>query len=782
MAQEKKTLVERIVSAFRRKPQVQELTENKVITKPADKEAELRDLVVNLNTSKLNAVSVDVSKLTEEELNAIYDQMDTDPIVSSVLDLYADNATQENKLTGVAVYVKVPNDQNLEDSINAFLQKEVNIDFAAWSYVRDLAKYGKVIIDTEPTQRTSEWVFSTVKDPSTVYPLTYGNSRVKYFLAQEEQKQDEIHKYWSIAGREQNETTYSVQYASRYIYSLNNRQDVGTVVVKTENKNGKETEETLQMQSGKSILYSVIADWQTLKSLEDSLFINRLTKSTEFKIVEIDVTGMNNAQAIQTIDSIKSAFKLSTSLDEEAKTYRSRQSPIPINDFVYIPKKSDRGAITITPVGGDVGDVKMDDINHFRNKVFAGLGGLKAFHGFEETTTGGLGDNTITRLDERQGRRVKRFQQLLKEIVEQFVEYYWLNSDPHNRLEKLPEYEVILGEINSVERDQLREEVQANLETARNFINIASEDLFSDYIDKKKLFEYVFNNILNIDTNLITASLDTENIDVRIKQLDEKNFELVEQLVQELEETQKELQEEKKKILSEKVSLYKKLKHQDNNKELNEFEKKYKELQEETKNYLKETDIYLIKNNKKVLLETLLETSNNLLRKYLSEKTYKELRQAVKTRDPERFKKSKRSVATYKGLDENNYITFQITAENPEENKAKGKPTSYEVKIELSALKELIGEDGKQRDIKDLTLVREALNGNIKVSCTCPAAKWWGQQWNGTKQGYSLVKNDIAPTRNIPTQVICKHTMLALQVLPFWASNIVQDLRKKKVL
>ena len=184
----------------------------------------------------------------------------------------------------------------------------------------------------------------------------------------------------------------------------------------------------------------------------------------------------------------------------------------------------------------------------------------------------------------------------------------------------------------------------------------------------------------------------------------------------------------------------------------------------------------------KVLLETLLETSNNLLRKYLSEKTYKELRQAVKTRDPERFKKSKRSVATYKGLDENNYITFQVTAENPEENKAKGKPTSYEVKVELSALKELIGEDGKQRDIKDLTLVREALNGNIKVDCSCPAAMYWGQQWNGTKQGYSLVKNDIAPTRNIPTQVICKHTMLALQVLPFWASNIVQDLRKKNVL
>ena len=59
------------------------------------------------------------------------------------------------------------------------------------------------------------------------------------------------------------------------------------------------------------------------------------------------------------------------------------------------------------------------------------------------------------------------------------------------------------------------------------------------------------------------------------------------------------------------------------------------------------------------------------------------------------------------------------------------------------------------------------------------AAKYWGQQFHGTEDDYSLDKNEIPPRRNIPTQALCKHTILALTVMPFWQNTIVRDLRKK---
>jgi hypothetical protein len=192
----------------------------------------------------------------------------------------------------------------------------------------------------------------------------------------------------------------------------------------------------------------------------------------------------------------------------------------------------------------------------------------------------------------------------------------------------------------------------------------------------------------------------------------------------------------------------------------------------------KDYDIYL-KDNDEIF--TLGEALNRYrYKRIFGEASYKQLKDVSKSRDPLRLAKSKKLIATYTGIDDDHNITFRITAEDPVDNAEHGRPTSYVTKVSLKDLAKLIQD--RKDGTNDKTLVMSAIQGNIDVSCTCPAAKYWGQQYNGTKGDYSLDKNDIAPSRNIPTQPLCKHTILMLTVLPFWWNTIISDLRTKGIL
>jgi hypothetical protein len=161
----------------------------------------------------------------------------------------------------------------------------------------------------------------------------------------------------------------------------------------------------------------------------------------------------------------------------------------------------------------------------------------------------------------------------------------------------------------------------------------------------------------------------------------------------------------------------------------------------------------------------------------INEETYKDLKDTSKEVDPERQRRSRNIEGNYLGIAGNEIIEFNVTAENPELNQRRGKPTSYRVNVSLKDFTEIKEEDNTPREI-----ISKALKGNVAVSCNCPAAMYWGQQYNGTLNDYSLDTNDIAPTINIPTQPICKHTFVALSILPFWRNRIFRDMKELGII
>lgn len=742
------SLYEQIKAIFNPKPEADK-KEEMVVTKPPSGDAVVDSIAIS---DKTILQGIDVDTAAEGKLISLYHKMENDSIIAAALDLYADNATQVNDRTGHVAAV-VCSDKKREDEFNDFLWNVVHVDTEAWQWIRDLARDGKVFLDTRTDG--SDWSFIPVQDPSQVNALTRGQNIVEYFVvAPEDKKESWENQHLSViySKDEKNLEEYSVEDSDRYIYGFNTREIVGKMEIQTDTKyKDKKQVEELLIQTGRSALANVVSTYQTLSALEDAIFINRLTKSTEFKIVQVDVSDSNNKQSRQILDAVKNAFKSSETIDQTAERYHNRQSPIPINDFIYVPTKGGKGSITMDTVGGEVGEQKLADIEYYRNKLFAGLGVLKAYLGFEETTPGGLGDTTLTMLDERFGRKVKRMQQVLKGILEQLLSYYWRYSSVDRNPDNMPDYELVLGKVSTKEDEAKQQRLDKSIDTATKVVNMARDELFIDKIDTDKLFNFVFNDIIGMDTSNFDNKPSEENISVKIKDMEEKIKSL----------------EKDKKSKKARTSLTESVKSS---------KKEFREL-------IDDYDIYVETKQGDVFSISEAVASKRYKKGIISEKTLGQLKGDSKSQDPARLPKSKKLTVKYTGLDKNNLINFTVSAEDPADNAAKGRPTSYRTKVSLKDLAYLIKatiEDEEQLTESDL--VNLAMQGDLGVACNCAAAKYWGQQYLGTRQDYSLDKNDIPPKRNVPTQPVCKHTLATLTVLPFWYNTLVRDLRSSGLL
>jgi hypothetical protein len=213
---ERKSLRERIFS--RGQPVIPlEKKEEVVIATPQSGDAVVNTIALS---EKTILVGIDPNTAEDSKLIALYRKMENDAVISAALDLYADNATQIDERTGHVASV-VCTDKKREEEFNDFLWNIVNIDTEAWQIVRDLARDGKIFLDT----RTNEvdWSFIPVQDPSKVNALTKGQNRVEYFVvAPEEKKESYENNTLSVIYMkdEKNMDDYAVEDPDRYIAGL----------------------------------------------------------------------------------------------------------------------------------------------------------------------------------------------------------------------------------------------------------------------------------------------------------------------------------------------------------------------------------------------------------------------------------------------------------------------------------------------------------------------------------------------------------------------------------
>jgi len=152
----------------------------------------------------------------------------------------------------------------------------------------------------------------------------------------------------------------------------------------------------------------------------------------------------------------------------------------------------------------------------------------------------------------------------------------------------------------------------------------------------------------------------------------------------------------------------------------------------------------------------------------LNEVKYSDIRKGVDAKTRERTKALKSILVGYK----NGQLIF-----NTRSGTVPGK--WWVQKVRLLDLPELL----KDTELSHYDIVKLALQGDIKVTCNCPAHLYWGSAYRLEKLGAEEeLKNVEPPEHNtVINTLACKHIDNTLFALPFNARQITKMLEQAGV-
>jgi len=336
----------------------------------------LRDRFNRIRTSAYNQYSRDFTlsyQAARIELFRDYDTMDMDPIISSALDIYADECVTKNELGDILTVHS--EDQNIKEILNNLFYDILNIEFNMWSWTRNLVKYGDFYLKLYISPEYGVYFV----EPMSSYNVT----RVE--------NSDLNNK---------NYTKFQINLPEGgKIEELENYQIAHFRLLSDSNF----------LPYGKSIIEGGRRVWKQLSLMEDAMLIHRVMRAPEKRVFKVDVGNIPPQEVDQYMQKLMDKMKKVPYIDEKTGDYNLRFNLQNMVEDFYLPVRGSDSGTSIEPLSG-MEFTGIDDIQYLRNKMLAALKIPKAFLGYEEDLSGKA---TLASEDVRFAKTVNRVQRIL---------------------------------------------------------------------------------------------------------------------------------------------------------------------------------------------------------------------------------------------------------------------------------------------------------------------------------------------------------------------------------
>ena len=336
----------------------------------------LRDRFNRIRTSSYNQYSRDFTlsyQAARIELFRDYDTMDMDPIISSALDIYADESVTKNEL-GEILIIHSSND-NIKQILYNLFYDILNIEFNMWSWTRNLVKYGDFYLKMYISPEYGVYMV----EPISAYNVT----------------------------RVENSDLTNKNYVK---FQINLPE--GGRLEELENyqvANFRMLSDSNFIPYGKSIIEGGRRVWKQLSLMEDAMLIHRVMRAPEKRIFKVDVGNIPPSEVDQYMQRLMDKMKKVPYIDERTGDYNLRFNLQNMVEDFYLPVRGSDSGTSIEPLSGMEFN-GIDDIEYLRNKMLAALKIPKAFLGYEEDLSGKA---TLASEDVRFAKTVNRVQRIL---------------------------------------------------------------------------------------------------------------------------------------------------------------------------------------------------------------------------------------------------------------------------------------------------------------------------------------------------------------------------------
>lgn len=477
-----------------------------------------------LNPENAYALLDNISQFRElsgnrNEMYDAFDEMEKDARISAALSIYADDATQTD-LNGNVVWIK-SDDPDIAAFGNRLL-RVLKINQNAWSHIYQLCKYGNCylelfyddeldgedMVDNEvpgsgmtsvKTHKTGSRIAEYVEqvcNPASIFELTQRGKTAGYIrLQDDDQNASMSNRVYSmnLTGTDQ-----EILPADKFVHIMlapNSERFPETFEILTgSNDNKKQT--VYRVANGKSLIENTFRTHRELQLMEDSLLLNRVTRSAITRILQIEVGDMPKTKVREKIRALKMMIEQKNFMDVNSGDFANQASPGPIDNIVYTVTRNGAGAITSTTLGGDVDVKSLADIEHVEQKEAGQLGIPLAYIKGTSGDGGGLSSGTaLTKLDNKHARKIKRIQTAYREGITTLINIFALRKGLLNYINN---FTVEMVSPSTIEDDDRDQQLDNRITMVNNLLEIlsGSEDAYSPET-LKEVTEYLVSVFLN---------------------------------------------------------------------------------------------------------------------------------------------------------------------------------------------------------------------------------------------------------------------------------------------
>ena len=310
-----------------------------------------------------------------------YESMDNDGIISSALDIYADESTMKSEY-GSVLEIQTEN-ENIKAILHNLFYDILNIEFNLWPWVRNMCKYGDFFLHLEINEKYGITNVAPLSayDVARVEGIDPENPHyVKFVL---EQGTNESSTYTSTKPRQSELENFEV--AHFRLLSDSNFLPYGKSMV----EQGRKT-------------------WKQLSLMEDAMMIHRIMRAPEKRVFQIDIGNIPPAEVDNYMQKILNKMKKTPIIDQATGEYNLKYNMQNITEDFFLPVRGGDSGTRIESLPG-LSYEAVEDIDYLKNKLLAALRVPKAFLGYEES----LGSKaTLAAEDVRFARTIERIQRI----------------------------------------------------------------------------------------------------------------------------------------------------------------------------------------------------------------------------------------------------------------------------------------------------------------------------------------------------------------------------------
>lgn len=478
----------------------------------------------------------EISK-NRDELYNFFDEMSKDTIISTALEMYAEDCTSYND-HGKIIWVE-SDDPNVQRAAQRLIDV-LKIEDDCFYHILSLVTYGdvylenfyeenenkkydansgeilneRVIVNQVPEDAKLKEYIELHPNPAELFDLSKEGKTLGFVKTRNltpYNKKDEQERYQSIYYK-YNTSDVDIYPPTKYVHiSLRKAADryPEKVILSRDKEVKDDNAYEFSVVRGKSILYDVYKVYQELSLLEDSLILNRLLKSAIVRMFQIEVGDMPRKEVNNLLRRVKNMIDHKTSMNTQTGTFRSYISTHPVENNIYVPTKNGKGSINPTTVGGDVDVKNIVDIEYYRDKLSGGLRIPKQYLGLTDDATGFNGGSSLAKIDSRYARTIKRIQTAYISGITTLINIHFMSKGFKKYVNN---FQVRMNSPSAIEDQERAEILQTNVGIVSDIINLI-DSLNIDELSKFKIKKILINDKLampDVDEILAQCEKDME--------------------------------------------------------------------------------------------------------------------------------------------------------------------------------------------------------------------------------------------------------------------------------